>query len=251
MIRKAGLAAILFSLGTLAWAADEAAPAAAAADPEIEAAKARQAEEDKRVPEDVDMKNLPLTVTDLIVAIRQDECTQVKKMLDAGVKPNQYDSFGYTPLTVAAIDKKESCVYYLLQAGADPKIASAAGWTPLIGAAMAGGSGILIEMLLNYGADINARNQWGCNSLYYAAGFGALPTVDYLLLRGAKYPGTDGECMTPLKIAQMREYPEVIKRLEKAEADAKAGIVAPTTPPPAAAAKAEAAKTEAPAAPAK
>ena len=223
MNRKVGFAALLVALTANLWTASVlAADPAEPLDPEIEAAKAKMAEEAKRKPEDIDLKNYKYTVSDLITAVRQDDCKQVKAILDAGTSPNQFDSFGYTPLTVAAIDKRGECVVHLLKAGADVNIPSAAGWTPLIGAAMAGGSGMLIETLLNAGADINAQNQWGCTALYYAAGFGALPTVDYLLIRGAKYPGTGGECMTPLRVAQLREYPEVVKRLEQAEKDAAA-----------------------------
>jgi hypothetical protein len=167
------------------------------------------------------------TIGEVMNAIRQDDCDHLDKVLKAGFNPNQYDAFGYTPLTVAALDKRLTCVYNLLEAGADPNIASAAGWTPLIGAAMSGASGQLMAMLMAKGADINAQNQWGCTALYYAAGFGAVPTVDFLLVNGAAYPGTGTECPTPMKIAEMKEYPDMIKRLKQEEEKRAAAAAKP------------------------
>lgn len=220
---RAGLFALVLALGaTQSVRAEEAAAKPDAAPKAAEPAAAKEAvpapEIDKRAEEIA--ANYKPTVNDLMVAIRQDDCPHLAEMLKKGASPNQFDAFGYTPLTVAALDKRPACIQSLLEAGADVNIASAAGWTPLIGAAMSGASGQLLEILLNKGADINAQNQWGCTALYYAAGFGALPTVDFLLMRGAKYPGTGPECPTPLRIAEMRQYPAVIERLKKAEAEA-------------------------------
>lgn len=220
----APIAAITLALSLTALpvqAADAEPPIPANATPEeIEALKNQ-----KQQPlEDIDLSNYKFTVSDLITTIRQDDCPKAQKILDTGLDPNQYDSFGYTPLTVAAMDKRLECVVSLLKKGADVNIPSAAGWTPLIGAAMSGAGGQLLAVLLGAGADINAQNRWGCTALYYAVGFGALPTVDFLLISGAKYPGTGGECMTPMRLAELREYPQIVERLKKAEADAaKAG----------------------------
>jgi hypothetical protein len=158
----------------------------------------------------------------MINAIRADECARLGDILKTGANPNQIDAFGYTPLTVAALDKHPVCIKALLDAGADVNIPSAGGWTPLIGAAMSGASGDVMAILLNKGADINAQNQWGCTALYYAAGFGALGSVNYLIDKGAAYPGTGPECPTPMKIAKLRGYPDLIKRFELLET-AKAG----------------------------
>jgi ankyrin repeat protein len=148
----------------------------------------------------------------------------VEALLKQGVEPNQFDAFGYTPLTVASLDKHLQCMKSLLAHGANVNLASAGGWSPLIGAAMSGAKPEVLDVLLDKGADINARNQWGCTALYYAAGYGVVKTVDHLLKRGAAVPGTTGECLTPLRLAELRGYPAVIERLKQAE---KAGAAEP------------------------
>jgi hypothetical protein len=182
---------------------------------------------------DAKVKPQAPTVSDMINTIRQGDCNGLSEILKTGANPNQYDAFGYTPLTVAALDKRVQCIKSLLSAGADANIASSGGWTPLIGAAMSGASGDVMQTLVDKGADVNAKNQWGCTALYYAAGFGALGSVNYLLDKGAQYPGTGPECPTPMKIAELRGYPDLIKRFKLLEAsgktDAQAATPAETT----------------------
>lgn len=205
LVQTSVAVAVSLSLQIAAANAEDAAPVAA----DNAAAPAPTAADAATAPK-------PL-IGELMNAIRQNACKRAEEILKGGFNPNQYDAFGYTPLTVAALDKRMECVHVLLEAGADVNIASAAGWTPLIGAAMSGASGQLMAMLIGKGADVNAQNQWGCTALYYAAGFGAVPSVDFLLVNGAKYPGTGTECPTPMKIAVLNEYPEVIARLKKEE----------------------------------
>jgi ankyrin repeat protein len=160
----------------------------------------------------------PATLDTLMTAVQMGDCSTVATLLkEDKLDPNVHDSFGYTPLTMAALQESPDCIKVLLKHGAEVNIASAGGWTPFIGAAMSGASGDLLKLLLDAGADINARNQWGCTALYYAAGYGAVGTVDYLLQQGAKVPGTGEDCPTPLRIAELKGFPEVIERLKQAE----------------------------------
>lgn len=222
-----GLAAAfaLTVFGSVALAAE--APAAAPAPAAKPAATKSESGKPAAQAAQEDGETTKPTIDNIINAIRQDDCPALERFLKAGFNPNHYDAFGYTPLTVAALDKRIVCINALLAAGADPNLASSAGWTPLIGAAMSGASGQIMSALVEKGANINAQNQWGCTALYYAAGFGALPTVDYLLLKGATYPGTGPECPTPRKIAELRGYPDVLERLQKAEAEAAAKTAKP------------------------
>lgn len=158
------------------------------------------------------------SLSELMLAIRADRCDQVRDILKRGQDPNMRDAFGYTPLTVAALEKRPACIAALLERGADVNLSSAGGWTPLIGGAMAGAGIDVLEPLLKKGAEIDARNQWGCTALYYAAGFGAVGTVDYLIKRGAAVDGTDGECMSAMRLAELKGFPAVIERLKKAGA---------------------------------
>lgn len=149
--------------------------------------------------------------------IQQGNCTQLKQRLEAGVRLPDVDAFGYTPLGLAASTQNPVCIQALLDHGADVNQPISGGWTPLILAAMGGAREPILGMLLAHGADIDAQNQWGCTALYYATGFGSLSTVEYLLKRGASYPGTGKGCMTPLRLAELRGYPPLVERLKGLE----------------------------------
>ncbi len=164
------------------------------------------------------------SLAELVLAIRADRCDQVATLLKQGQDPNMQDAFGYTPLTVAALELRPACIKALIEHQADVNIPSAGGWTPLIGAAMSGAGTEVMEPLLKGGADINARNQWGCTALYYAAGFGSVTAVDYLIKRGAAVEGTGGECPSVMRIAEIKGFTAVIERLKQAGAK-------PTAPP--------------------
>jgi hypothetical protein len=203
---------LLAGFASLAIAEDKAAQT-----PEPAAAAAARSELPAAPASGKDAKPLALPLQQLINAIRQNHCDKAEALLKQGVDPNQFDAFGYTPLTMASLDKRVQCMKSLLAHGADVDLASAGGWTPLIGAAMSGARPEVIDVLLAKGANINAQNQWGCTALYYATGYGSVQTVDHLLKRGAAVPGTTGECLTPLRLAELRGYPAVIERLKQAE----------------------------------
>ncbi len=162
------------------------------------------------------------SLSELMLAIRGNRCDQAEAILKQGQEPNVRDAFGYTPLTVAAVEKRPACIEALLKKGADVNLESSGGWTPLIAASMAGAAPELLELLLKKGADVNARNMWGCTALYYAAGFGAVPTVDHLLEHGAAVDGTEGECLSAMRIAELKGFNGVIQRLEQAGAQSAA-----------------------------
>lgn len=164
-----------------------------------------------------DARPVEMSLEQMTNMIRQNNCVEVEALLKQGMQPNQFDAFGYTPLTMASLDKHVQCMKSLLAHGADVNLPSAGGWTPLIGAAMSGAMPDVLDVLLDKGADINARNQWGCTALYYAAGYGVVQTVDHLLKRGAAVPGTMGECPTPLRLAELRGHMAVVERLQQVE----------------------------------
>lgn len=149
--------------------------------------------------------------------IQLGECEQLKKRLDEGVKLPARDAFGFTPLGLAASTQNPVCIQTLLDHGADVNQPISGGWTPIVLAAMGGAREPVLGMLLDHGANVDAQNQWGCTALYYATGFGSLPTVEYLLKRGASYPGTGKGCMTPLRLAELRGYPPLVERLKQLE----------------------------------
>ena len=65
----------------------------------------------------------------------------------------------------------------------------------------------------------NARDRWGCSLLYYAAGKGDPVLIEGLLERGAEVERASDAGNTPLMIAAARGHIKIVKRLLAAGAD--------------------------------
>ncbi|UCF04055.1 MAG: ankyrin repeat domain-containing protein [bacterium] len=98
---------------------------------------------------------------------------------------------------------------------ADPSLATYVGGekeTPLHYAAYLGDMD-LIKLLVELGADINARNDFNQNPMLYAAYEGKLGACEYLLEKGSDFDYQDTRGNTPLLFAARQNHPEVVKLL--------------------------------------
>jgi uncharacterized protein len=99
---------------------------------------------------------------------------------------NAWSADGFFPLGLACFFRQPEAVRLLLEAGAD---ARAAARNPMrvtsLHAAAAARSAPIALMLLDHGADVNARQQAAYTALHAAAQHGDVELVDLLLSRGA------------------------------------------------------------------
>jgi ankyrin repeat protein len=138
---------------------------------------------------------------------------------------NAWSPDGFFPLGLAAFFKRPAAAKVLIACGADPRMASKpAGFTPLH-SAVADDAGAattdLVRMLLDAGADANARSASGGTPLHTAAFTGNIPVIEMLLAAGAKPEEADDKGRTPLDVARERKHTEAAARLHDAVIERK------------------------------
>ena len=123
-------------------------------------------------------------------------------------------TYGTNPLHAAAFSGNLQVVRVLIEYDpADIDARDEDGWTPLIWAS--GGryfkDGSVLRLLLERGADINARNRFGQTSLHRASYSGSLETVRLLLEHGADVGAEDNDGETVLQAAHGSEVVELLR----------------------------------------
>ncbi|XP_042858381.1 serine/threonine-protein phosphatase 6 regulatory ankyrin repeat subunit C-like [Penaeus japonicus] len=110
------------------------------------------------------------------------------------------DVVGSSPLHRAAGRGRRAVVKMLLEEGADVNAKDKSDSSPLHWAAGGGHDGV-VETLLRKGARVNAENKFGQRAIHYAAYFGHLTTLEILQERGADVDSMDSSGDTPLHLA--------------------------------------------------
>jgi len=136
---------------------------------------------------------------------------------------NRKGVHGSTPLMYAVLYSDAATVRLFLEKGADPNIHNDAGATALMWAA---GDLEKAKLLIGHGADVNAHSDGGRTPLLIAAGLGGPPAVVKLLLdqganTNARSPDLFGE-MTPLAEAASAGNDAAVRMLLEHGADVKA-----------------------------
>jgi ankyrin repeat protein len=141
---------------------------------------------------------------------RTGDLKNAEAFISAGVDPNLPDQYGRTPLYYAALFNRNEMAALLLANKADPN-SLASGPTsgsefaqaPLqIAASM--GNLRMASMLVDAGAQVNAKTKAGRVALHFAAIGNHLDLIRFLIERGAEVNTRDGEGISPLDEAVWR-----------------------------------------------
>ena len=136
------------------------------------------------------------------------------RIVDARTVQNQ------TPLFLAAANGQEGCCRLLLEHKADFTLRDKHGHTVLEVAARTGNLNI-VRMLVDAGADLGAPFYYGCGStpLQAAIESGSQELVQYFLDQGVDVsPQRAYDNETAMSLAQARDLPSVVSRLQEIEA---------------------------------
>lgn len=127
--------------------------------------------------------------SNLFEAIRQNDCARVRRLLDQGIPADSKNSAGATAVMSAALYADRACLSALLGKKANLNAANTSGATALMWAVH---DIEKVRLLLDHGADPNARSQEGRTALLIAARQpGSLPVIKLLLAKGADLRAKD------------------------------------------------------------
>jgi len=151
-------------------------------------------------------------------AIKSDNASAMRELLDQGMDPNTRDERGRPGLFVALQEESMKAADALMASPhLRPDEPNASGETPLMMAALKGQLDVA-RRLIAQGA---AVNKTGWTPLHYAASSGHMPMLELLLEHHADLNAPSPNGTTPLMMAAGYGSPEAVQRLLKAGADAQ------------------------------
>jgi ankyrin repeat protein len=200
--------------------------------------------------QDVDVNESQLDgTTSLHWAVHRNDLKMVKLLIEAGANVNVANDYGVTPFLLACTNGSSSMVRGLLQAGADPNATRQTGESAIMTSSRTGnleavktllayepdlnqqenrrgqtalmwaieqGHPQVAKLLIERGADVNARSKRGFTPLLFAAQQNDFNSVRALLAAGAKLDGFTPEWGSALVAAAARGHEDLaIFLLEK------------------------------------
>lgn len=124
--------------------------------------------------------------TALMEAANYENTAMVEHLLNAGADYNLRNNENLSALRYGCTRKNESIIIALLKAGANPNEKYTNGETPLM-AALANGTTVnIIDLLVQAGAEINTKNEYGFSALIFSITRPNLKAAKHLLDLGAR-----------------------------------------------------------------
>jgi ankyrin repeat protein len=138
-----------------------------------------------------DPDNMPV----LFYAIRKNASIElIEVLLEYGCSIKEIDEDGLSAIDIAIKFKREDIIHFCMKSGLDiNETHRPSGITPIVLASCFSNTAI-VELLLKYGAEINAQDGNGMSAKDYARKLGQKKMVTFLHKRGARhnrYPETD------------------------------------------------------------
>ncbi|KAI8514586.1 Unconventional myosin-XVI [Branchiostoma belcheri] len=174
-------------------------------------------------------------------AVEEGDVQTVRRGLLAGRDVNQRFTWRWpwdnrTALHVASVNGKTGVVKLLIQHGADVEARNEADRTALHWASGQGQTGV-VKLLIQHGADLEARDNDDRTALHWASRNGYTRIVELLIQHGADVGARDKNDRTALHVASLYEHTGVVELLIQHGADVgardkngKAIDTAPTAP---------------------
>ncbi len=164
---------------------------------------------------DVDAATHPYEWSPLMMAAKEGHTDVARLLLDNGANVNARDSTGTTALLHAVKRGKTEMAKLLLQRGANCTLGDYdRDLTPLMAAALTGNAEAAQE-ILNFGADVNARNTMGETALIVAAQEGHTAVAKLFLAHGADATAEDEHGKNALWYANFKNHGHMTNLLQE------------------------------------
>ena len=166
----------------------------------------------------------------LIEVVSKGNVDKCERLIQAGADVDATNSFGWTPLHLAALNGYVEVCRLLIDREADINAMTISNWTPLHHAAFRGHVKVC-RLLIDRGASVHAIDDEGLTPLHYAAWWGQADVCRLLIQAGANVNSVDRNGgWTPLHQAAYSGHAEVCRLLIEQGANVNAITLNNETP---------------------